>query len=472
MRLIISKNANINYLAKIVDVSKFHPHPDPEVTKLKCTYVDGYNIIIGIDSEPGKYVYFPTSSTINPQFLSFANLYRHAERNSNQEQTGMFEDNGRVKAIKLRGCISEGFLLPFNIFSNWILDSTNIDIGDIENNTEFDTVEHNGKSFWVCKKYIVERTFNTNSQKRYDQKQRKLKRFDRIIDNQFRFHYDTVLIRKEPNAIHPDDIIHISYKIHGTSGISAYVLTKKPITFIKRFGNLLSGRGFKPYDEVYDYIYSSRSVIKNQYYNQNVGLGYYNCDVWGEADKYIRPYLKKGMTMYYEIVGFLPNGRYIQKNYDYGCVPPKENEPYTPEKHFKVRIYRITLTNVDGEVHEFSPREVQIWCNTHGLIPVEECYYGRAVDLYPDLVQIVNGDYENPLIDEDWNTRFIETLANDEDFYMEQKSPHCVNKVAHEGLVIKIDNMKSAAFKLKCFAFLDKEGRDADAGIENIEDNA
>ena len=462
MRLTKSKNANINYLAKIVELKDFHPHPDPEVTKLKCTYVDGYNIIIGIDNEPGKYVYFPTGSTINPQFLSFANLYRHSERNSNQEQTGMFEDNGRVKAIKLRGCVSEGFLLPIDIFYNWILDSTNIELKDVDCNTEFDTVEHNDKSFWVCKKYVVQH-YNSgdSSQKHYRGRQNKLKSFDKVIDTQFRYHYDTVLIRKQPTAIQPNDLIHLSYKIHGTSGISAYVLTKQPIGIIKRVGNLISGKGFKPYEEIYDYLYSSRSVIKNQYYNKNVNAGYYGVDVWEEADKYLRPYLQKGMTFYYEIVGFLPNGGYIQKSYDYGCVPPKVGETYTPEKHFKVRIYRITLTNVDGLVHEFSPREVQIWCNTHGLIPVEECYYGKACDLYPDL------DKENH-----WNENFIDRLASDKNFYMEMNSPHCVNKVAHEGLVIKIDNMKSAAFKLKCFIFIDKEGRDADAGIENIEDNA
>lgn len=36
MELVKSKNANINYLAKIVDIQTFTPHPDPETTKLKC----------------------------------------------------------------------------------------------------------------------------------------------------------------------------------------------------------------------------------------------------------------------------------------------------------------------------------------------------------------------------------------------------------------------------------------------------
>ena len=464
MKLIKSKNANINYLAKIVEINEFHPHSDPEVTKLKCAYVDGYNIIVGIDSKPGKYVYFPTSSTINPQFLSFANLYRHGQLNSNPEQTGMFEDNGRVKAIKLRGVISEGFLLPIQILLDWIVDSVNQEIPDSEliNGLEFDSVEHNGKQFWVNKKYIVEKRISNNSQSRYNRRQKNIKRFDRIIDTQFRLHYDTVQLRKCPNAIDPNDLISITSKWNGTSHISAYVLTKKPINLIKRISNFVSGKGFNPYEEVYDYVYSSRTVIKNKYINQNVTPGFYGVDVWEQADKYLKPYLIKGMTIYAEIVGFLPNGGWIQKNYDYGCIPPKEGEIYTPEKHFKVRVYRITLTNVDGLVHEFSPREVQVWCETHGLKAVPEFYYGYAKDLYPDIIQ-----------DENWFTNFLNRLADDKKFYMELDSPDCNNPVPHEGIVIKQDKMRSEAWKLKTFRHIDKiEQKALDAGEIDIEDNA
>ena len=55
---------------------------------------------------------------------------------------------------------------------------------------------------------------------------------------------------------------------------------------------------------------------------------------------------------------------------------------------------------------------------------------------------------------------------------MERNSPSCDNKVPHEGIVIKIENMKSEAFKLKCFKFLDKEGKELDKGETNIEDEA
>ena len=101
MKLTTGKKSNVNYLAKIVRINQFKPHTDPEVTRLKCCTIDGFNIICGIDSEPGLYVYFPTACCLNPDFLRFANLYRHKELNADPEQSGMFEDNGRVKAIDL-----------------------------------------------------------------------------------------------------------------------------------------------------------------------------------------------------------------------------------------------------------------------------------------------------------------------------------------------------------------------------------
>jgi len=55
---------------------------------------------------------------------------------------------------------------------------------------------------------------------------------------------------------------------------------------------------------------------------------------------------------------------------------------------------------------------------------------------------------------------------------MELDSPDCKNKVPHEGIVIKKENMVSEAFKLKSFAFLDKEAKAVDKGESNIEDEA
>lgn len=454
MKLIQSKNANVNYLAKIVKIDNFHKHSDPEVTKLKCCCIDGFNIITGIDSEPGLYVYFPTACCINPKFLSYANLYRHGELNVDQTKTGMFDDNGRVKAIRLRGELSEGFIIPIVVLENWVMSTVNVEL-KVEEGTEFDSIEHDGKTFWVNKKYIPKNTRTPGAPGSGNSgKGKQPKGLDKIIENQFRFHYDTVLIKKCPHVLHPNDLISITSKVHGTSGISAYVLCKQELNWKQKIARWLTGEEF----DKYDYLYSSRSVIKNQYYNKSVQGGFYGVDVWKYADDIVRPCLSKGMTAYYEIIGFLPNGGYIQKNYDYGCLPPVGDEAYTYGKHFKVQIYRATITDVSGKVHEFSAREVQLWAQMVGLVPVEQYYYGYAKDLYPDL---------DP--SEHWNENFLSKLANDKNFYMECNSPTCDNKVPHEGIVIKIENMKSEAFKLKCFKFLDGEGKALDKGEVDIE---
>lgn len=431
MELIKSKKASENYLSKIVNISTFRKHSDPDVNRLKCCTIDGFNIITGIDSEPGLYVYFPALSCINGDFLSYANLYRHKELNKDPEQSGMFDDNGRVKAIKLRGELSEGFILPVTILENYIISVTNKELENVKEGIEFDAVSEGEKEFWISKKYVAKRAYTSSSSEGRITK--KIPRgIDKIIDTQFRFHYDTTLIKKCPNVINPESRIQLSYKIHGTSGISAYVLCRQPLNWKQKIAKWLTGEEFNRYD----YIYASRTVIKNKYYNRNVGSGFYGVDVWAEADNIVRPCLAKEQTAYYEIIGYLPNGKYIQKKYDYGCTPPKDGEKYTPH-------------------------QVQQWCSSVGLTPVEECYCGLAKDLYPEL------DISNH-----WNENFIDNLSNDPSFYMEMDSPHCINKVPHEGLVIKIDDGVTRAFKLKCFRFLNKEQELLDKGESNIEDES
>ena len=457
MKFIKSKNANINYLAKIVELNNFHNHPNPEVTRLKCAVVDGYNIIVGIDYQPGKYVYFPSGCTINPQFLSYTNLYKHSDKNLNPEKSGMFEDNGRVKSIRLKGTLSEGFLMPLNELTNWIASEVLINVleSDVEIGTEFDTFEHNGKSFWINKKYVV-RTYNNVSK---DSPVRKGKKLNRVISEFFPEHYETIIIKKCPEVITPDSLISISGKMHGTSVRSGYVLTKKKLTWRDKLCNLIQGKSLNEDVLVYDYLYGSRRVIKNQYYNETVTGGYHGVDLYKDAHEILKPCLQKGMMIFAEILGFKPDGGFIQGPWDYGCVPPKSGEKYTHNKHFKVLVYRITMTNESGYVHEFSAREVQQYCEKYGLNVVPEYYYGFAKNLYSDL------EYND-----DWSKDFIERLSDDKRFYMEMNSPDCNNPVPHEGIVIKIENGHSFAAKLKCFNFINKENKILDAGESNIED--
>lgn len=189
MKLIKSSKASENYLSKIVNISEFRKHSDPEVNKLKCCTIDGFNVITGIDSQPGLYVYFPALSRINPDFLSYANLFRHKDLNKDPEQTGMFDDNGRVKAIKLRGEISEGFILPITVLENYVVSVTNKELENVKEGIEFDAVQEGVKEFWISKKYVPKRTYPSSGKPGKITK-KVPKGLDKVIETQFRFHYD------------------------------------------------------------------------------------------------------------------------------------------------------------------------------------------------------------------------------------------------------------------------------------------
>lgn len=453
----ISKKANINYLAKIVNIKEFSKHPNPEVTKMKVAHIGGYSISVGINEPEGFYIYFPTMSQIHSELLEYLNLYAKPELNRDATaKPGFFGKNGRVKAIKLKGYPSEGFLLPYESLNAWVIDSVNQQLPEPEDGLEFDEISDGSKSFWICRKYAVQQQRSSHPYDRKSRYDKKLKKFDKLIENQFRFHYETEMLRRNPNVIRPNDLIQISSKWHGTSAISAYILCNKPLNWKEKMAKWLTKYTFP----VYDYIYASRKIVKNQYINPRVGNGYYGSDDFRVfANNYLKPYLTKGLTLYYEIVGYTTDNKYIQKEFDYGCRPMKLGESYTEGIHYKIYIYRITYTNVDGIVQEFSAKAVQNWCAKNGLRAVNEFYYGYAKDLYPDL------DIENH-----WCENFLEKLANDKNFFMEERSPECANNVPHEGIVIRVENNIARAFKLKCFKFLNKEQEALDKGETNIED--
>ena len=463
MKLAKSKLANENYISRVIKIDNFTKHPNPEVTRMKVAHVGGYSVIVGIDEQPGLFVYFQVNSQLNPDLLSYLNLYEKPEMNRDTTQKGLFNVKGRVKAIKLKGFESYGFLLPYNKLQEWILNSVNVQLPEEENGTEFDSVEHNGKEFWISKKYIVQTNISIQRGNN-NKKNKRVKLFDRVIPEQFHFHYETILLRKDPHIINPDDIIHISSKWHGTSAISAYVMTKTPLSWYEKLYNWFVPRDRRITGVKYDYLIASRKVVINN--DTTIRPGYYgNNEFRVKADSILRPFMTKGMTIYYEIVGFTDNGSYIQKNYDYGCVPPKQDESYTVGKHYKIYVYRITLTNVDGCIYELSTQEVQrivkSW-NVDGVLPVIQLYYGKADSLYK----------KDENLGDDWSSWFMEKMANDKNFFMEELSPDCINKVPHEGIVIKKETGRSEAWKLKCFKFLNKEQKELDKGESNIEDNA
>lgn len=455
MKLTRSKDCNPNYLAKIVQIDSFRPHPNAE--RLKLATVDGYIISTSIDSAGGIYVYFPVECVINSDFLKVNNLYRKADLNLDPTKQGFFEESGRVKCIKLRGLASEGLIMPIYELCKFAGEGIAEPIDSVEMSklvgTEFDTV--NDKLF-VWKYVIPTKTSGGGINGSAKEKKKVLN----IVDDQFHFHIDTEQLQKNIHKVQPTDIINISWKEHGTSLILCNLLTKKNLSLKEKIAKFF---GIPVSESEYKKFCSSRKVIKNPELNPNMTKGYYDCDIWNLAFEVLKDYLSKGLSIYAEIVGYMPTGSMIQSGYDYQCIyDPKtyEYSKMTPKqmydaKLFDIIVYRITYTNVEGRVFEFSTQQMKSFCEKYGIHCIKELYYGTAQQLFPEL---------NP--DEHWHENFLQALR---DKYLERESVLCNNKVPEEGIVLRREVSEIDVYKLKSVAFLERETKMLDKGEADIE---
>lgn len=423
-------NGAENYCAKVVRITTFEKHPNAD--KLWIVNIGFNKVITGVQPQEGQMVvYFPVLSKLNSDFISKINGFRHSELNINPEVKGFFEDNGRVKPIKLRGMASEGYIHPLEDVASIL--GTELKEGD-----EFNAYN----DYVLCTKYII---------KVYDhQRGIQLKQKNsRILEGQFRFHEDTSNLRNNMQNISPIDIISIHYKKHGTSWVVGNVLVKRKLNVIEK---LLKFLGAKIKDKEYDIIYSSRKVIKNADINKNQNH-YFGYDLWEEIKNEVSPFIPKGFTLYGEAVGFDKNGTHIQKGYDYGHKPSEDLKT-----RMGIWVYRITYTNEDGMKFELTDKQIKEFCNSFGLNYEQTFfYYGKAKDLFPDIN-----------VEDHWHELFMRRLEKE---YTEKNCFMCVNKVPEEGIILRKENFVNyTAYKLKSFAFLEQEDKLLDLKISNIED--
>jgi len=417
--LSISKNANTNYLAKIIKIENIEKHPNAD--RLQITTIDFQNIITGLDAKIGDlYVFFPLECQINSDFLACTNSYRKEELNNDKTQKGFFELNGRVRAVKLRGEKSMGYIVPLKVVEQVFMRDLKDQVGK-----EFDTID----KCLLVKKFVV-KTKESGQQN----KQGKKPKISRIVDGQVHLHIDTENFRKNAYKVTPEDEISISYKVHGTSFWVSNILVKKPLNIFQQALRLTPLwfllKSFTKHKTEYDYIYGSRRVVKNEYETRKK-QDYYKYNLWGDIKDELKEFIPKGYTLYGECVGYTKEGRAIQKDYDYGCSEGK----------YKLFIYRITFTNSDGIVNNLSSDQIAEFCNHFGLETVPLFYRGKAKDLYPSLS-----------LDDHWNENFVKAL---EHHHNEKGCYICNNKVPEEGIVIRKENMfQFEAYKLKSFKFL------------------
>lgn len=443
-----SKDFKENYCATIVQLGE--PIKHPKANRLQCFLVQGNKVITDLSYSKGEIcVFFPLESKLNPELLSGLNMYSDGISNANPAIKGYVGSKSRIRAVKLREEPSMGLVLKI-VDVEKILGSINPEKLSYNSlvGQEFDT----WNSKLICEKYIPPMNQKGWAGNPLGSSKNRVKRFDRMIDNQFRLHEDTTNLRKNIHKISPNDIISISMKMHGTSWVCGNVLVKRKLSIRDRIAKWF---GVQIKQEEYDILYSSRSVIKNKFINDNPHH-YYGTDLWGDIKACLDGKIPRGFTLYGECVGWTRNGAPIQKSYDYGYMLPI-GDTYIEGIHYGIYVYRITQTNVDGTKTELSWGQIKEYCAYYNIKHVPEFYYGYAKDWDRTLDTSLH-----------WNESFLQGL---EKKYLEQICSLCSGKIPSEGIVVSTDNMWSMSkFKLKSWLFLEKETQALDNNEINIED--
>lgn len=410
---------NKAFVCKLGNIKKIEGADKIVVAQVILNNVPITQVVVGADTVEGTpIVYFDSNLSISQDVIEKIDKLDSNYASENFKSLGNYLAKGnRVRCIKLKGTISNGLAVNVEKFYQFF-----------SFEREAKTVLTEGYDFThigeieICKKWFPP-IKNSNNTRMKEKKGKK--KVSRVIPELFHFHIDTPQILKNLHLLEKDRVISLSRKVHGTSAICSYSKVLRKLSFKDRIAKFF---GVSISETEYDYLYASRTVIKNNAING----GYYGVDLWSKVgkDNFVGK-LKKGETIYYEIVGYIPDTEtYIQSGYDYGC---KKGE-------YKIAVYRITQTNDDGEVFEYSWQAMKERCKELAIPTVEEFYYGKVCEKY-DI------DYENP----DWKKVYIEMLRNE---YLEKDCYDNVSKkVPDEGIVIRVDSKDICVAKFKSEKF-------------------
>lgn len=392
-------------------------------------------VVVGVDTvENTPIVYFDSNLCIS-QFAidSLDKLSPDYGKEDFHSIAHYLGKNNRVKCVKLRGVYSNGLAIELDKFKKAF--------SSIKEEEGFSFNELDGKI--ICQKYSPPIKIQSQGS---GKKSRKGKVESRMIENQFSFHISTDQMMRNLHRIHPNNLLQISRKLHGTSFIVGNNLVKRRLSFFEK----ILKNFVKIQETEYDLICASRTVVKNGTYGNKTG--FYKFDIWSDiGEKYFKGKLHKGETAYGEAFGYLPTGGMIQKCYDYGQAV----------NTYGILIYRMTYTTPDGIVKEYSRSQIKARCVELNIPYVTEYYYGIAKDMYPEIS-----------VDDNWAINFAERLKKD---YLEKIATDCISakSLPDEGIVVKIDEgVATDIFKLKSEMFYAHETKAAEKGEDNLEDEA
>ena len=444
------------YCGFVTNLKNVRPHPNADRMKLADCF--GNTVCVGLSAEENDVViYFPTDGQLSVEYCAQNDLVRRKDENGNPAGGYLDPDKRNVKAIKLRGEKSDGITMPLESLAY-----TGVDISTLTVGTQVTVI--NGHD--ICTKYIPK----TNHRVGHVSEGNKTRKHKVPVAPLFAEHADTEQLAYNLGAFKCGDEIEITLKMHGTSQRTGYLPTLQG--YKRTLWDKITRKAGAP---IYDWggVSGTRRVVLEDYAG-----GFYGSNEFREQhSKVFDGKLMKGETVYYEVVGFTTTGQPIMSTasnkklndkefikqygeetvFSYGCEPNPKNLvvadptadeivgvkiPLAPQSD--VYVYRMTMTNEDGFVVEYTPDFMRYRCEQMGVKTVPVLWKGTIPD-HP-------GSAEDPTITAgEW----IKNVA--ERFY---DGPDPVGKThVREGVVVRILNRpKFAAYKHKNFAFKVLEG--------------
>lgn len=456
------------YNAYVTTIKNLRKHPNAD--RLQLGECFGNTVCVSMEYTDGQIgVYFPTDGQLSVEFADANNLLRKKDVDGNNIGGYMDPDKRNVTSIRLRGEKSDGLFLPLTCLESFG-DVSNLKVGDV-------ITTFNGHE--ICTKYIPHRNIRSGHATNGNHTRKKKV----PIAPLFTEHADTEQLAYNLGAFQAGDQIEITLKMHGTSqrtgylpvfkgyrctnriyqaALNAVMSGKKVGAMTQKFANLGLVSATPIYD--WDYVSGTRRTVL-----ENFNGGYYGSNEFREQhSKFFEDKLHKGEEVYYEVVGFTHTGTPIMATADnkklndkefvkqygkttifsYGCNPNgKEGigitEREVPQSDFYV--YRMTMTNEDGDIVEYTPDFMRYRCEQMGCKCVPVMYKGFIPDE-------INGEiHMNNFTPGEW----VKAIA--EKYY---DGPDPIGKThVREGVVVRIVNKpKFCAYKHKNFAFKCLEG--------------
>ena len=446
----------MSHCGYITNLKDIRPHPNADRLVLATCFQNTVCVAKDQYTEGQIGVYFETDLQLSMEFCEKNGLLAVYENGVNVSGGYMDPAKRNVRAIKLRGEKSDGLFLPLTCLAY-----TGVNIEDFKVGDQITTV--NGHE--ICRKFIparpAQRTAAGGAGKRVK------RRAKRSIAPQFFEHKDTEQLQYYLDQFKPGDYVEITRKLHGTSGRTAYVKTFQGMK--RTFWDWLFRREG---EAIYDWgiVSGTRRTVMDTFDG-----GFYGSNEFRKQyHDFFDGKLLKGETVYYEIVGFTHDGKSIMgqcsnkklndkefvkqygetTTFSYGCVPnptvTMDGEAFNTTncvnapKQSRMFVYRMTMTNEDGEVVEYTPDQVRHRCMYMGadFVPVE----------WSGIIPQNPGSHDDPTITAgEWIMKKVEQFYDGP----EPLDPTHIR----EGCVVRIINRPTfTAYKHKNFQFKVLEG--------------